>query len=92
MVALDSIIEELRRPMFDTWQNHTKSWRIALGFVGRDPFRLHARLVDRTLEESLSSLGVAPLREIRVNHLTRVSRLTAADADLKCMSAVLTPS
>src|SRR3954453_1280058 len=67
MVALNAIVEVLRCPMLNTRQSCAEGRRIALGFVGRNPFRPHTRLVDRPFEESLCCLSIAPLREVSIN-------------------------
>ena len=69
MVAFHAIVEILRGTMLNIRQDHTKSWRIALGFVSCDSRWPHPGLIDRAFEESLRCLGIPPLGEVRVNDL-----------------------
>ena len=69
-VALYAIVQVLRCPMLNAGQHCAEGRRVTFGFVGRDPLRPHAYLIDRALEESLRCLGVAPLRKVGVNDLS----------------------
>ncbi len=69
VVALHAIVQILRSTMLNTGQNCVEGRRIALRLVRRDSLRPHTGLVERAFEESLGSLRVTALRDVRVDHV-----------------------